>query len=239
MKRVISNLVLCFLILTAYSSNISPVHADDDDKYEEKVKEYEYKNDDEAKYEDDYDREYDEKYKDEDDYDHEYDEKYKDEDQSEEYYQQNVKIQEKRTIVKVKREYWYKWSRSANIPNEYATTPISSKQTVPIYLESKDPLYITAIPVQGQIFVPFEDTAKYLGASVTVYPNSQIGEIQLNHRHLIVKNGTRVAYENMKKTPMPLPIFSENGELYIPISVLANGLGFQVAWTKQQQIRIY
>lgn len=225
MKRVISNLGLCFLILTAYSSNISPVHADDDDKYEEKVKEYEYKNDDEAKYEDDYD--------------HEYDEKYKEEDRSEEYYQQNVKIQEKRTIVKVKREYWYKWSRSADIPNEYAKTPISSKQTVPIYFGSKDPLYITAIPVQGQIFVPFEDTAKYLGASVMIYPNSQIGEIQLNHRHLIVKNGTRVAYENMKKTPMPLPIFLENGKLYIPISVLANGLGFQVAWTKQQQIRFY
>jgi hypothetical protein len=225
MKRVISRLGLCFLILTAYGSNISPVHADDDEKYEEETKEYEQENDDEDKYEDDYD--------------HEYDGKYKDEYRSKEYHQQNVKIQEERTIVKVKREYWYKWSRSADISDEYAVTPISSKQTVPICLESKDPLYTTAIPMQGQIFVPLEDTAKYLGASVIIYPNSQIGEIQLDHHHLIVKNGTRVVYENMKKTPMQLPIFSENEKLYIPISVLANGLGFQVTWTKQQQIQIY
>ncbi|OKO88701.1 hypothetical protein BRO54_3567 [Geobacillus proteiniphilus] len=43
-----------------------------------------------------------------------------------------------------------------------------------------------------------------------------------------------MVYENMKKTPMPLPIFMEQGKLYIPISVLANGLGFQVAWTGEQ-----
>jgi hypothetical protein len=218
MRKIALGLCVCFLIFTAYSSQISPVYADDDEKYE-----YKLENGDEDRYEDDYD------YEDE--------EEHKDGYRSEEYYWKNIKVQEERTSVK--REYWYKWSRSADLPDEYVATPISSKQTVPIYLESKAPLYTTVIPMQGQIFVPLEDTAKYLGASVIIYPNSQIGEIQLGHHHLIVKNGTRVVYENMRKTPMPLPIFSEKGKLYIPISVLANGLGFQVTWTKQQQIRIY
>jgi Copper amine oxidase N-terminal domain len=212
MKKIAFGLCLCFLIFTAYGSQISSVYADDDEKYEHKL-------------------EYEDEDRHEDDYDHEDEEEHEDGYGSKEYYR------EERTIVK--REYWYKWSRSADLPDEYVVTPVSSKQTVPICLESKPPLYTTVIPMQGQIFVPLEDTAKYLGASVIIYPNSQIGEIQLGDHHLIVKNGTRVVYENMRKTPMPLPIFAEKEKLYIPISVLANGLGFQVTWTKQQQIRIY
>ncbi|EID43924.1 copper amine oxidase N-terminal domain-containing protein [Parageobacillus thermoglucosidasius] len=217
MRKIAFGLCVCFLIFTAYSSQIFPVYADDHEKYKHKLEEGAG----------DWD---------EDDYDHEDEEGHKDRYHSEEYDWKNI-MQEERTSVK--REYWYKWSRSADLPDEYVATPISSRQTVPIYLESKAPLYTTAIPMQGQIFVPLEDTAEYLGASVIIYPNSQIGEIQLGDRHLIVKNGTRVVYENMRKTPMPLPVFSEKEKLYIPISVLANGLGFQVTWTEQQQIRIY
>ncbi|MFC0297574.1 copper amine oxidase N-terminal domain-containing protein [Geobacillus jurassicus] len=209
MRKITLSVFVCLFLFALYST--SSIYAHDNEKYE-----YELKKGHADRYEDEEDYEdYDE---DRDEYNH--------------GYRSEGVNREEQAIAR--REYWYKWSRSADIPNEYEETPISSKQIVPIRLMSKAPLYIMVIPKQGQIFVPLEDTARYLGASVTIYPYSQIGEIQLGDHYLIVRNGTRVVYENMKKTPMPLPIFMEQGKLYIPISVLANGLGFQVAWTGEQ-----
>ncbi|WP_231563588.1 copper amine oxidase N-terminal domain-containing protein [Anoxybacillus sp. KU2-6(11)] len=99
----------------------------------------------------------------------------------------------------VRKEYWYKWSRYPEMLSEYENTPINNRQTITIAMSAKNPIHVVAVPMKGQIFVPLEETAKYIGASVTVYSRSQIAEIQFSEHHLIVKNGTRVAYEMMKK----------------------------------------
>ncbi|RAK19473.1 copper amine oxidase-like protein [Anoxybacillus vitaminiphilus] len=230
MRKIFSILSFIFFISATAGFHAAFVQADDDEKKYEERGEYEHENDDE------YDHDDDERYEEE--YDEEYDEEFEEERNANgSYYEQNTGTSEKR--ITLKQEYWYKWSRSPEAPDKFAATPISSEKTVPIQFKEKDLLYTNVIPMKGQLFVPLEETAQHLGASVIVYSTSKIAEIKLNDKLLIVKNGSRAAYENMKKTPMPLPIFEKNQKLYIPISVLANSLGFQVTWTKQQQILVY
>lgn len=227
MRKFILILSLCFLFVTAYSIN-SLFALADDDEYEERMEEYDHEDENDHYDEERYEHEEEERHKYE--MEDEHDEEFGREDK------RNQNAQQKPIVIK--QEYWYKWSRSADIPEKYAETPISSEKTVPIQFQEKEPLYTNVIPMKGQLFVPLEETAQYLGASVILYPASKIAEIQLNDKLLIVKNGSRAVYENMKKTPMPHPIFEKNEKLYIPISVLANGLGFQVTW-KNQKIFVY
>ncbi|MGJ7034854.1 copper amine oxidase N-terminal domain-containing protein [Anoxybacillus eryuanensis] len=213
MRKAIFFFAVCILMFSAYSFT-SFVYAHDN-KYKKNEQEEHELEDEYEEYEDD---EYENHH-----FERE-DDRYED-----------VKNVKKTTVRK---EYWYKWSRSPEMPNEYENMPINDRQTMTIAMAAKNPIRVVAVPMKGQIFVPLEETAKYIGASVTVYSRSQIAEMQLGEHHLIVKNGTRVAYETMKKTPMPLPLFSEGGKMYIPISVLANGLGLEVRWMGQQ-IEIY
>ncbi|MDQ0163202.1 copper amine oxidase N-terminal domain-containing protein [Aeribacillus alveayuensis] len=227
MRKIFSILSFIFFISATAGFHAAFVQADDDEKeYEGRIEEYEHENDD------------DDEHNDEERYEDEYAKEFKEErNANDNYYKQNSGTYENRIVLK--QEYWYKWSRSPEAPDKFAATPISSEKTVPIQFKEKDLLYTNVVPMEGQLFVPLEETAQHLGASVIVYSTSKIAEIKLNDKLLIVKNGSRAAYENMKKTPMPLPIFEKNQKLYIPISVLANSLGFQVTWTKQQQILVY
>ena len=91
------------------------------------------------------------------------------------------------------------------------------------------------IPKQGQITIPAVEVAEALGANVTYYRTSKIAEIQLDANELIFKSGSNAVYENNEKTPMSVEAMLYQDELYIPISVLANGLGLTVTWDETKQ----
>lgn len=133
--------------------------------------------------------------------------------------------------TKNSKEYWFKWSRIAEQPKEFEKLPINEEGEVLLKIENAEPIKINAIPSGSQLLVPLETVAKYLGATSTIYPNSEIIEITKGEKHLIVRNNSRVVYENMRKTPMQRPIIKQNNDYYIAISVLANGLGFEIKET--------
>lgn len=222
-----------FLFTSSVLSYGLVAKADDDHKEKDY---YNYNN--EQKYEQlDY-----EKYRDEEDDDDNYDyyekgegeyerhhEKYEDDDEDE--YEQNQDYyyyDQQQPQVNVVNESWYKWSRSAAEPTETTALPISQAAEISLKLNNEEPITVGAIPNVSQLLVPVEEVAKYLGAKTVVYPNSEIIEINKGNMQLIVRNNTKVVYENMRKTPMQAQIVKKNDVYYMPISVLANGLGFQI-----------
>lgn len=153
-----------------------------------------------------------------------------DDDYEDDEYEENEESNyyEQQPSAKVSKEVWYKWSRSAAEPVESAVLPINQATEISIKINNEEPVKIDAIPVGSQLLVPVEEAAIYLGASTTLYPNSEIIEINKENMNLIVRSNSRVVYENMRKTPMQAAITKKNETYYIPISVLANGLGFQI-----------
>ncbi|WP_458413599.1 stalk domain-containing protein [Schinkia sp. CFF1] len=225
-----------FLLTSSFLSYGLVAKADDDHKEKDY---YNYNN--EQKYEQsDY-----EKYRDEEDDDDNYDyyekgngeyerhhEKYDDDDDDEyEEYEQNQDYyyyDQQQPQINVVNESWYKWSRSATEPTETTALPISQAGEISLKLNNEEPITVGAIPNVSQLLVPVEEVAKYLGAKTVVYPNSEIIEINKGNMQLIVRNNTKVVYENMRKTPMQAQMVKKNDVYYMPISVLANGLGFQI-----------
>lgn len=155
------------------------------------------------------------------------DEDYEDEEEYEEY-EGNYYYEQQQPPVNITKELWYKWSRSAAEPTETAALPISQASEISLMINNEEPIQISVIPDVSQLLVPVEEVAKYLGATTIVYPNSEIIEIKKDNMHLIVRNNTKVVYENMKKTPMQSAVIKKDDTYYMPISVLANGLGYQI-----------
>lgn len=128
---------------------------------------------------------------------------------------------------------WDVWSRKVDT-NEGAL-PFDIAKTVK--LENQDGKQIDSyvIPTKGEIMIPAVKTAELVGATVHYYKTTQIAEIQLELIQLIVKSGSNAVYENDIKTPMPAEAMMYQEELYIPISVLTNGLGYTVTWDETTQ----
>ena len=160
------------------------------------------------------------------------DEGYED-DEYEEYeeYEGKYYYEKQQPPVNIVKESWNKWSRSAAEPTETAALPISQASKISLLINNEDPIQISAIPDISQLLVPVEEVAKYLGATTIVYPNSEIIEIKKDSMNLIVRNNTKVVYENLKKTPMQSAVTKKENTYYMPISVLANGLGYQITET--------
>ena len=185
---------------------------EDDDDY----KKYEYFEKDRYKNYDEYEKHHD------DDDDDDDDDEYK-ENEDYYYYDQHQ--------INVTKESWFKWSRSVAEPNEIAALPISQATEILLKMNNQEPIKIEALPNGSQLLVPVEEVAKYLGAKTVIYPKSEIVEINKDNMQLIVRNNTKVVYENMKKTPMQAQVTKKNDRYYMPISVLANGLGYQIMET--------
>lgn len=200
--------------------------ADDDHKEKDYYKYYDERNYEQLDYEKD-------RYKDHDEYEKHHDE---DDDDDDEYdyeeYQENENYynydQQQINIVK---ETWFKWSRSVAEPTEIVALPISQAGEISLKMNNEDPIKIEAIPDGSQLLVPIEEVAKYLGAKTVIYPQAEIVEINKENMQLIVRNNTKVVYENLKKTPMQVPVTKKNDQYYMSISVLANGLGYQIMET--------
>ncbi|MCP8971305.1 copper amine oxidase N-terminal domain-containing protein [Ectobacillus ponti] len=153
----------------------------------------------------------------------EHEEEYENEDEYEE------ERQEMPAPAPSRAEYWYQWSRSAAAPQSVETLPISQNGPFGIQEAGKERVVLPVIPREGQLFVPIQEMSAYLQAQATLYPNSGIVEVKKGTRMFVVRSGSKVIYENGRKTPMPAAVFEQDGKLYIPLAVLANTLGFTIA----------
>lgn len=203
-----------FLLSSSILSYSIVAKADDD--HEEKGY---YNNYEENRYEEHDDHDEYENY-------HDDDEDYEEYEENEDYYYNDQQQQ-----INVVKESWFKWSRSAVDPNEIAPLPISQAAEVSLKLNNEEPIKIEAIPDGSQLLVPVKEVGKYLGAKTIIYPKSEIVEISKDNLQLIVRNNTKVVYEDLKKTPMQAQVIKKNDQYYMPISVLANGLGYQIIET--------
>ena len=86
---------------------------------------------------------------------------------------------------------------------------------------SSGTIAVYVIPMDGELFVPGESVAKFLGAKAILYNTSQILEIAFNNSELIFRAGTNVVYDNRIKTPLPASSLYMNNDVYIPISVIS------------------
>ena len=107
--------------------------------------------------------------------------------------------------------------------------PFQEAKEVTVAINGKsESLYV--VPLNGQLFVSAEKTAKLLGLKSKYYNQSRILEVSNGKEELVVRAGTNVAYENMVKTPMPAKALYYEKSVYVPISVIANAFAYRVNW---------
>ncbi|MCT1538276.1 MULTISPECIES: copper amine oxidase N-terminal domain-containing protein [Lysinibacillus] len=202
--RIIKILLIISLIWPFVDANIA--NADDEEDYKK------YEGDVHKKHNDDYDDD-----EEDDDYDYDY---YKEEDEYE-YYDQRYPETNSNT--------WNIWTRSTYVNK--GELPLKEAKEIQLKLENNNntvSLYL--IPLDGEIYVPGKIVAELLGAKVVNYDNSKILEINKAGTELIFRAGTNVVYYNEIKTPIPAVTFYLNDNIYVPISVISNGLGYVAEW---------
>lgn len=200
--RIIKILLIISLIWPFVDANIA--NADDEEDYKK------YEGDVHKKHNDDYDDD-----EEDDDYDY-----YKKEDDYE-YYDQRYPETNSNT--------WNIWTRSTYVNK--GELPLKEAKEIQLKLENNNntvSLYL--IPLDGEIYVPGKIVAELLGAKVVNYDNSKILEINKAGTELIFRAGTNVVYYNEIKTPIPAVTFYLNDNIYVPISVISNGLGYVAEW---------
>ena len=204
--RIIKILLIISLIWPFVDAKIA--NADDEEDYKK------YEGDVHKKHNDDYDDD-----EEDDDYDYDYD-YYKEEDDYE-YYDQRYPETNSNT--------WNIWTRSTYVNK--GELPLKEAKEIQLKLENNNntvSLYL--IPLDGEIYVPGKIVAELLGAKVVNYDNSKILEINKAGTELIFRAGTNVVYYNEIKTPIPAVTFYLNDNIYVPISVISNGLGYVAEW---------
>ncbi|MEC1303433.1 copper amine oxidase N-terminal domain-containing protein [Lysinibacillus capsici] len=200
--RIIKILLIISLIWPFVDANIA--NADDEEDYKK------YEGDVHKKHNDDYDDD-----EEDDDYDY-----YKEEDEYE-YYDQRY--------PETNSNKWNIWTRSTYVNK--GELPLKEAKEIQLKLENNNntvSLYL--IPLDGEIYVPGKIVAELLGAKVVNYDNSKILEINKASTELIFRAGTNVVYYNEIKTPIPAVTFYLNDNIYVPISVISNGLGYVAEW---------
>lgn len=200
--KIIKILLIISLIWPFLDANIA--NADDEEDYKK------YEGDVHKKHNDDYDDD-----EEDDDYDY-----YKKEDDYE-YYDQRYPETNSNT--------WNIWTRSTYVNK--GELPLKEAKEIQLKLENNNntvSLYL--IPLDGEIYVPGKIVAELLGAKVVNYDNSKILEINKAGTELIFRAGTNVVYYNEIKTPIPAVTFYLNDNIYVPISVISNGLGYVAEW---------
>ncbi|MFM9533583.1 copper amine oxidase N-terminal domain-containing protein [Lysinibacillus sp. IITD104] len=200
--KIIKILLIISLIWPFLDANIA--NADDEEDYKK------YEGDVHKKHNDDYDDD-----EEDDDYDY-----YKEEDEYE-YYDQIDPETNSNT--------WNIWTRSTYVNK--GELPLKEAKEIQLKLENNNntvSLYL--IPLDGEIYVPGKIVAELLGAKVVNYDDSKILEINKAGTELIFRAGTNVVYYNEIKTPIPAVTFYLNDNIYVPISVISNGLGYVAEW---------
>lgn len=209
-----------WLVLFLLMSSIGPTYlvwANDDDDH------YEYEG---------YGRDVHERYDEEDEYEYEYeyeenddDDEYEEEDGEENWQQDSVEFPSTTT--------WDVWSRTVDM--NQGVLPFEIPDTMKIENQDGKQIDSYVMPTQGEMMVPAVETAELVGATVHYYPKTEIAEMSLDGYELIVRVGSNAVYENDKKTPMSVEAMMNQDKLYMPISVLTNGLGLTVTWNEAKQ----
>jgi hypothetical protein len=193
------------------------VKADDDDEYER----YEYNEDD-----DEDDREYETYRKYDDDDDGEYEEYKRDDDWQSEIRNQPLN-------KSVQQSYWNIWVRDTSTGlND--TLPFQIAKEVQIECNNKSEL-LFIVPQNGQLLVSGEKIAKLMDAAFTFHEQSKILEVSKKEEQLIVRAGSNAVYENMVKTPMPTKALYYEKSVYLPVSVIANSMGYRASWNAEKE----
>lgn len=128
---------------------------------------------------------------------------------------------------------WNIWTRDTSTGSN-DTLPIQEAKEVQIEQNGKSEL-LFVIPQQGQLLVSGEKFAKFIGAEFTFYEQSRIFEILRGEEELIVRVGSNATYENRVKTPMPTNALYYEKSIYLPISVIANSMGYRVSWNAEKE----
>jgi hypothetical protein len=136
--------------------------------------------------------------------------------------------------VPTQRGYWNFWIREA-ISSQDTNLPVTQPGEVVVKINGVSAGNIHIVPQDGQLLIPGEQVAKLLNAKTEYYPKSRILVISKNKSELIVRAGSNAAYENKNKTPMPMKAQYIETALYLPISVVANTLGYRVSWDDAEQ----
>lgn len=159
---------------------------------------------------------------------------YEDDDDDEYEYKGNNQIGEYNSYVQSEQTgYWNIWTREV-VSHSSTVLPVSAPSNISLIVNN-EPVEIYAVPQNGQLLVSAEKLAKKLDAVVKVYDISKIVKVTKGENELIIRSGSNAAYENSVKTPMPAEAVYYEKSVYIPICVLANALGYQIDWNKEEQ----
>ncbi|MHC0039631.1 copper amine oxidase N-terminal domain-containing protein [Pseudoneobacillus sp. C159] len=91
------------------------------------------------------------------------------------------------------------------------------------------------VPQSGQLLISGEKLAKWLEAKFKFYEQTRILEVSKGNAELIFRAGTNAVYENMVKTPMPTRALYYENTVYLPVSVIANSLGYRLSWNAEKE----
>ena len=163
---------------------------------------------------------------DDDEYDHD-DHHHHNEDK---YYEENNQYTENNTDTQGQ---WNIWTRTATV-NTDSTLPFKDAKTATFKVDNNTfKLYV--IPKKGELFVPAGKLTTKLGGKSKYYKNSKIINTNVNGSQLIFRANTNVVYENLVKTPIPAKSFIYKDDIYVPISVILNSLGYSIDWQEDTQ----
>ena len=103
-----------------------------------------------------------------------------------------------------------------------------------IELNGKSELFFI-VPQYGELLVSGEKITKFMDAKCTFYEQSRILEVSKGKEELIVRAGSNAAYENRVKTAMPSKALYYEKSIYLPVSVIANSMGYRVSWNAEKE----
>lgn len=124
---------------------------------------------------------------------------------------------------------WHIWTRTAFV-NKGELPFYEARQVEMTLANGQNARSLYMIPLDGELFVPGQTVAEMLGAKATFYETSKILEITNKKTELLFRAGTNVVYDNKVKTPMPATVFYMSNQVYVPINVITNGLGYVAEW---------
>lgn len=162
-----------------------------------------------------------------------FDEEYEhDHDDEDKYYEENYQNAEDK-LNTVEQGQWNIWTRSIT-DHTNSTLPFKEAKIATFNIDNNTfKLYV--VPKKGELFVPAGKLTKLLGGQSTYYKNSKIIDTNVNGNQLIFRANTNVVYENLTKTPIPAKTFEYKHDIYVPVSVILNSLGYSIDWQQGTQ----
>lgn len=161
-----------------------------------------------------------------------------DEDEYDEYNEEDDFYYNSNSNTGLEEGKWYLWNRGE--VSYKAELPFKDAKYVTLKtVDSVETLSSYIIPLQGEYFIPGKIVSQFLGATANFYEKSSILEITSLEIELIFRANTNVAYESGIKTRLPGKAFYLNKDVYVPISVIANGLGYAVEWNELENTFVF